>query len=127
MFKIQKLYNFLKLFNFEKSVKFEKRKKQKRKPENWGKPAQKKKRLEIGPEYFKMFPKPEKPETYNSYWAGPLDQRGVRQVEIHHNERRLGITVMHNEKSFQQKQTDLSITLFFPTVWLYMFVYSVNK
>jgi hypothetical protein len=55
-------------------------------------PRNKKNRLEIGPEYSKMFPKPEKPETYNSYWAGPLDRRGVRQVEIHHSERRLGIT-----------------------------------
>jgi hypothetical protein len=45
-------------------VKFEKRKKQERKPENWGKPAQKQKknRLEIGPKYSKMFPKPEKPK-----------------------------------------------------------------
>jgi hypothetical protein len=93
MFKIRKLYNFLKLFNFEKSVKFKKEKnRNKNQKTEENRPRNKKNRLEIGPEYSKMSPKPEKPETYNSYWAGPLDQRGVRQVEIHHNERRLGIT-----------------------------------
>jgi hypothetical protein len=28
-----------------------------------------------------------KPEIYNSYWAGPLDRRGLRQLENHHYER----------------------------------------